>query len=192
MGAFNTARTFGWVSRLLHWLISVATIGLFVLALWYRTLDYGHPWYVSAPALHVSIGFVLVGFLVFRIAWSLTGPFPEHVGNSALENRLATLMHWALRLSLAALVVTGYLYATADGRPASIFGVVEVPALPMAKSLKGTVGWVHEYLSWTVIALASLHGLAALKHHFVDRDDTLRRMVSGRRTSPRDQRESRT
>ena len=190
MSAFNTPRTFGWVARLLHWVVALATVGLFLLAIWYRGLDYGHAWYVRAPALHVSLGFVLIAVVVLRLGWKLVNPSPDHAGGNPVENRLATLMHWALHVTLIGLVVTGYLFATADGRPASIFGIVEVPALPFAKSLKGTVGWVHEYLSYAIIALASLHALAALKHHFIDRDDTLRRMVSGRRTTPDQPRET--
>ncbi len=182
MSLLNTKRTFGWVARALHWIVAVATIGLFLLAIWYRSLDYGHPWYTAAPELHISIGFALILVILFRLIWLLFNVKPEHLGHNAVINRMAGLMHWALHLLLIALVITGYLYATADGRSASVFGVIEIPALPGAKSLKGTIGWLHEYLSYGIIIFASVHGFAALKHHFVDRDDTLRRMVSGGRT----------
>lgn len=177
----NSKETYGWITRALHWLVALATVGLFFLALWYRSLDYGHAWYTAAPALHISIGFLLIAVIVLRLIWSFSNPKPDHVGSNAIENRMAVLMHGALHLALIGLVVTGYLYATADGRPADVFGIIEIPALPNAKSFKGTIGWVHEYLSYGIIALASLHALAALKHHFIDRDDTLRRIVSGRR-----------
>ncbi len=179
MGARNTFNSYGWVARAFHWLVALGVIGMFALGLWMRGLDYYDPWYQPAPDLHISIGFVLLGFMVCRLLWKSINPKPVHIGTNAIENTLASMAHFGLYALLLALMISGYLYATAEGRPTDIFGVVQIPALPGVKSLKGTIGWVHEYLAYAVIGLASLHALAALKHHFVDKDETLSRMVRG-------------
>jgi len=74
-------------------------------------------------------------------------------------------------------MLSGYLISTADGRPISVFGWFEVPALLTSiPNQEDVAGLVHEYLAWGLVILAGLHGLAALKHHFIDRDPTLLRM----------------
>jgi len=144
-----------------------------------RSLDYYHPWYQTAPALHISIGLTLAGVMVFRVVWRALNPLPCHIGNSKIGHRLAGIAHLALYVLLIVLMTTGYLYATADGRATDMFGLLKIPAIPGVKSLKGTIGWVHKYFAYSLIGLVSIHALAALKHHFFDRDDTLRRMIVG-------------
>lgn len=185
MTARNTKATFGWVTRYMHWIAGILFFGLFVLALWYRDLDYEHQWYEAAPAWHISLGFVLAILVAIRIAWRFYDRLPEPISTNRLAIYAAKAVHLALLVGLIALAVTGYLFATADGRPASFFDIVEIPAIPGLKPyLKGVVAPVHTYTAYAVVALSILHALAAIKHHLVDRDDTLRRIVSGRRTNP--------
>jgi cytochrome b561 len=92
--------------------------------------------------------------------------------------RAAALGHGLLFFGLFALMLAGYLISTADGRGISLFGWFEVPALFSAFSDQEDIaGAVHKYLAWGLVIFAGLHGLAALKHHFIDRDSTLKRML---------------
>jgi cytochrome b561 len=76
------------------------------------------------------------------------------------------------------LMLSGYLISTADGRPISVFGLVGVPAtLTAIPNQEDVAGYVHQILAYTLIGLVALHALAALKHHFLDRDGTLLRML---------------
>jgi cytochrome b561 len=88
------------------------------------------------------------------------------------------LAHLALYVILFAIMISGYLISTADGQPINVFGWFNVPAsvtdLPDQADNAGTI---HLYLAWSVVVLSVLHGLAALKHHFIDRDVTLKRML---------------
>jgi cytochrome b561 len=88
------------------------------------------------------------------------------------------LAHGLLYLLLFALMVSGYLISTADGRGLEVFDWFAIPAtLSGLKGQEDLAGEVHLYLAWSLILLAALHALAALKHHFIDRDITLKRML---------------
>jgi cytochrome b561 len=79
---------------------------------------------------------------------------------------------------MVALMFSGYLISTADGREVDVFNLFSLPAMPFSiDNQEDIAGDVHEILAWTLILLSTIHGLAALKHHFVDRDNTLKRML---------------
>ena len=75
-------------------------------------------------------------------------------------------------------VISGYLITSADGSAIDVFDWFAVPSITGdQKGLEDTAGDIHEIATWAIIILASVHALAALKHHLLDRDDTLRRML---------------
>lgn len=175
----NTYDRFGAVAILLHWLIALVVIGLFAFGLYMTGLSYYDPLYNTLPALHKSIGGIAALLILLRIVWSLTSPSPAPAaGVKAWEQRVANIVHRSLNLLLLAIVVSGYLIATADGRPVEVFGWFEIPAtVTPIDNQEELAGKVHYLLAMTMIGLAALHALAALKHHFIDRDATLRRML---------------
>ncbi len=174
----NTPQTYGLVSILLHWLVAATVIGLFALGWWMVDLTYYDAWYKTGPDLHKSIGVLLFLAMLGRLAWRLfdAPPRPEPGGSPRL-NRLALGMHHLLYLLLFAIMLSGYLISTADGRAISVFGLLQVPAslsgLPQQADIAGKVHW---YLALSLIVLAAIHALAALKHHFINRDRTLKKM----------------
>lgn len=175
----NKANGYGWVSIAMHWLIALGVFVLFVLGLWMTSLDYYHPWYRRAPDIHRSLGALLALVLLFRLIWRLAVPVPVSVGRpSVLVSRLVGTAHWLLVLLPFLSVISGYLISTADGRALAVFDWFEIPALVSGvANLEDRAGEVHLLLSLILIFLASVHALAALKHHFLDRDATLRRML---------------
>ena len=77
-----------------------------------------------------------------------------------------------------AIGISGYLISTADGKPISVFGWFDVPAtLADAGAQADFAGALHFWLAWSVVVLSVMHGFMALKHHFIDKDDTLKRML---------------
>ena len=88
-------------------------------------------------------------------------------------------MHWGFYPLLLALMVSGYLMSTADGRPIEVFDWFSVPALIHDKGMEKTAGEIHELLADITMGLVIVHTLAALKHHFWDRSRVLARMWSG-------------
>ncbi len=179
----NTSTSYGTISILLHWLVAVAVIGLFVSGLWMVDLGYYDPWYNRAPALHRSVGIVVVFLVMARIAWRWVGGVPKpEPGTKRWENRVAHLVHLVLIFGVLAIAAAGYLMSTAKGAPIIVFDLFAVPAtihgLPGQADVAGDV---HYWLAVALIGVAGLHALAAFKHHFVDRDATLLRMLGMRR-----------
>lgn len=173
----NTENRYGLVSIALHWLVAVAVFGQLGLGLWIEELELYDPWYRSGPALHKSIGVLLFMVVALRLLWRWLNPHPAIAG-SAFERKAAVLAHRLLYLLLFATMLAGYLISTADGRPIDVFGLFEVPAtLSGFENQEDIAGEAHELLAFSLIGLVGLHALAALKHHFIDRDSTLQRML---------------
>ena len=175
----DTHQTYGAVSRWLHWLMAIAIFAMFALGVWMRTLTYYHPYYHSAPQLHKSIGIVLLGLLFIRFLWRLVNTDPDDDHLTKFERLASSVVHWGFYPLLLALFISGYLISTADGRPIEPFGLFSVPATLQLEHQEDIAGAIHRWLAYGIIALALLHTAAALKHHFIDRDTTLRRMWSG-------------
>lgn len=175
----NSSSRYGWVSIFMHWGVALAVFGLFALGLWMVGLDYYSTWRKDAPDLHKSIGLVLLGVMVLRVLWRFISPPPSTLQSYSRMTRIgAKFGHGFLYLALFAVMIAGYLISTADGVGIPVFGLFEVPALISGLPDQADVaGTVHLYLAWTLVIFAGLHGLAALKHHFVDRDATLVRML---------------
>jgi cytochrome b561 len=175
----NTQDHYGWISIGLHWLVALAVVGLFGLGLWMTGLTYYDAWYRRAPDLHKGVGVLLFFVMLARLAWHLGNARPRLSG-TPWEQRSARLVHGLLYFLLTALMVSGYLISTADGRAIDVFGLFSIPASLTGKRQEDIAGVVHEVIAYGVIALAALHALAAFKHHYVDHDNTLKRMLSPR------------
>ncbi|POT57755.1 cytochrome B [Citrobacter amalonaticus] len=184
MQFLNTPQRYGIISATLHWLMAVVIYGMFALGLWMVTLSYYDGWYHQAPELHKSIGILLMMGLVIRVIWRAISPPPPALTSYSRLTRIgAALGHIALYLLLFAIVISGYLISTANGKPISVFGWFDVPAtLADAGAQADLAGNLHLWLAWTVVIVSVLHGLMAVKHHFIDKDDTLNRM-SGKSSS---------
>ena len=180
----NTDEAYGIVAIALHWLVAAVVVGLFALGLWMVGLDYYDPWYRQGPFIHKSIGVLLFGVVLLRLVWRLTNARPRlEPGTSLPEARLAGATHFLLYLLLFAVMLAGYLISTADGRPVEVFGLFSVPAVISGLDQQEDIaGEVHLALAITLVSLAGIHALAALKHHFLDRDRTLMRMLGRRRS----------
>ena len=175
----NTESAYGWVAILLHWLVAIVVVGMFALGLWMVDLTYYESWYRRAPYIHKSIGILLFAVMVLRLAWRNANPKPRpEPGSSHLERRVAAFVHPLLYILLFCVMLSGYLISTADGRPIEVFGLFQVPAtISGLQNQEDMAGTIHLYLAVSVISFAAIHGAAALKHHFIDRDRTLKRML---------------
>lgn len=181
----NSPSRFGLLAILLHWSIALIIIGEFALGLFMTDLDYHHPLYQDLPELHESMGLLLGVLVLIRIAWSLISvrPTPES-GVSRLELRVSRLVQTLMNLLAIGIVVFGYLLSTATGDAILVFDSFSLPALVEVMEGQEDLSFFwHKWLAWTVIGFACLHSLGALKHHFIDRDETLRRMLGLRSRS---------
>jgi len=173
----NDQHSYGWGPIALHWLVALAIITLFGLGLYIDSLSYYDPEYRTVPHWHKSIGLLLAGLFIFRLAWRLFNRPPAPLPQPALLTTATHAVHGLLYLLLTVALVSGYLISTADGRAIAVFNWFEIPAIPpLAEDQEDIAGEIHEISTYALIALAGLHALAALKHHFINRDDTLKRM----------------
>jgi len=119
---------------------------------------------------------------LLRLAWRFVNPTPAAHG-SRLERLAAHLGHLLIYVLLLVVMVSGYLISTARGRGISVFDWFEVPALISRLPNQETIaGEIHWYAALALMVLAAGHVLAALKHHFLDRQDTLTRMLNPSRS----------
>ncbi|WP_210484090.1 cytochrome b [Pantoea ananatis] len=175
----NSPGRYGWLSIFLHWSMALVIYAMFALGLWMVGLSYYDTWYHNAPEIHKSIGVILMLALIIRLIWRVVSPPPKPLSSySPLVRITAVVAHGLLYGLLIAILFSGYLISTADGKPVSVFGWFSLPAvLTGAGEQADLAGDIHLWLAWSILILSVLHGLAALKHHFIDRDITLKRML---------------
>ena len=117
--------------------------------------------------------------MVLRVLWRFISPPPPTLASYSRMTRLgAKFGHAFLYLCLFAVMIAGYLISTAEGVGIPVFDWFEVPALVSGlPDQADNAGAIHLYLAWVLVIFSGLHALAALKHHFIDRDVTLKRML---------------
>lgn len=181
MALMNTVQRYGWVSIIMHWIMSVVIFGLFGLGLWMRSLDYYDAWYHKAPDLHQSIGMLMLALLLLRLLWTGINVKPAIIG--APWERIGGLVaHHLLYLLMLVIMVSGYLIPTAEGEGFDLFGWLHVPALLTLTPVQADInGAIHRVSAWSIMTLAGLHTAAALKHHLINRDETLLHMLGMKR-----------
>ena len=174
----NSKHSYGLISITLHWLIALLIIGLFASGLYMTELDYYHPLYQKLPHYHESLGILLTVLLLARVLLLWLQPRPQ-VLSSGWQQRLARAMHIVLYLLPVLVVVFGYLLSSAEGQAIAVFNWFSLAAIDMNIEYQADIfGWLHYYVAIALLVLAGGHALAALKHHFIDKDTTLKRMLT--------------
>jgi len=178
MGFKNSSSQWGLLTIIIHWISALTVIGLFALGLWMVELTYYDDWYRTGPALHETVGITLFVLTLVRLIWRLKTITPDGIpSHTRWERRAAAIVMFLLYLLLFSVMVSGYLISTADGRGIELFGLLEIPAtLYGIEQQENITGEIHLISATLLISVALLHAGAALKHHFIDRDVTLKRM----------------
>jgi len=163
----------------LHWLIAVLVFVLFFIGIWMVELGYYDPWYHRAPWWHKSLGVVVLILLLVRAIWQF---FHDKVVSlltkGSWQDKLSCWVHSLMNLLVVLIGISGYFIVTAKGKSLIVFDWFSIPALLQdIANLEDWAGEVHYYLAYALMGLVTLHILAALKHHFVDKDAVLNRML---------------
>lgn len=173
----NPTEHYDILGRSLHWVIVLLVSIMLLLGYLMQDMSpaYKFWWY----NLHKSIGITTLGLMLVRLGWRLTSkqPAPPRK-HSFWERQLAKYIHGLFYIVLILMPLSGWLMSTASGHPPKYFWLFYWP-LPLQTnhSLATIAHHTHALLAWTLIILIGLHTLAVLKHHLIDRDDTLRRML---------------
>jgi cytochrome b561 len=166
----------------LHWLIAILIVGAFALGLFMTDIPGFSPTKLRYYAWHKWAGVTVLLLAAVRLLWRLKNRPPALPTDMPLwQRRAAHALHNVLYMFIFAVPLSGYFYTLAAGFPVVWFGVVQLPVLiAKNKALADLLEPVHYWLNMAMAAVVVLHVMAALKHHVVDRDDTLRRMLPGR------------
>lgn len=166
-------------AMLLHWLIALLIIATFFLGLSMVAIPGFSPTKLKYFSWHKWMGVTVLLLAVLRVLWRATHTPPAKLASIPdWQHKIAEGMHYLLYILIFAVPISGYLYSYAAGVPVVYLGLWQMPA-PIAPDpeLKATLKTVHYVLTMTMAAAVVAHALAALKHHFIDRDVTLKRML---------------
>ncbi|TNE28329.1 MAG: cytochrome b [Alphaproteobacteria bacterium] len=180
MALKNTENSYGWVSRLLHWLVFALVAGLLAVGL-YMTDQKFSPTILKLYGLHKGIGITVLALAVLRVVWTLSNTAPKMLGlEKPVEKLAARSVHGLLYLCLFIMPLSGWVMSSAAGYPVSVFGLFTLPNLvEPSKALHALVEEIHELTAYGFMALIAAHAGAAFLHHFKQKDRTLIRMIKG-------------
>lgn len=168
----------------LHWITAVLIVVNLVLGVSMVGLPIS-PRKLNWYLWHKSIGLTVFLLTSLRIAWRLVRPHPAPVPMPAWQTRAARVSHAALYVLLFVIPVSGWIYSSATGVQVVYLGLVPLPNLvPKDRALGEVLRLVHITLNSLLVAVATVHAGAALRHHIVDRDSVLARMLPPWRARP--------
>lgn len=174
----SSATRYSAVAQGFHWIIAGLIVTQFTLAWMADDLPLGMR-KLALLARHKSFGMTVLMLAVLRLLWRLFNRPPELPGHMSRPERLAArATHILFYALLFAMPLTGWLMSSAKNYSVSWFGLFTWPDL-IGKNDRAfeLLKTTHETLSWLLFGLAILHILAALKHHFWDKDTVLTRML---------------
>jgi cytochrome b561 len=177
----DKSTTYSIIDRVNHWLVAAAVIGL-LAAGW--TLYLGALDREAAGNLrnmHKAIGVCVLVFGIWRVGYRLVSGFPERVGAApSWQAMSARIAHYILLAGILVMPVSGLARGYFAGRGTDVFGLFSIPGAAVENEALSNLGSaIHFFAGLLVTLVLVLHILAALKHHFVDRDATFVRMLSG-------------
>jgi len=166
------------VAIALHWLIAAVILGTFVLGQYMTSLQLS-PAKLKLYSYHKWIGVTIFLLVLARLAWRLAHRPPAPPASMpAWQHSAAGIAHFFLYALTMAIPISGWLMSSASGFQVVYLGMVPIPdVLAKNKEMAEQLKELHEALNWLMVLVVALHVAAALKHHLVDRDDVLRRML---------------
>lgn len=164
---------------LLHWLIAILIVSAFALGLTMVDIPGITPTKLKYYSWHKWLGVTVLALACFRLLWRLAHRPPSYpLSMPMFQQKAAHGLHGLLYLLMFAVPVSGYFYSLAAGVPVVYLGMLPLPVLiDPNPEWKPVLKQVHYVLNWTMCACVSMHVLAAFKHHFIDRDGVLKRML---------------
>ena len=159
----------------LHWAIAALFFSLAALGAWMTEIGYYDSYYHDSLLWHRTLGIVLFALAVLKIA---TAKPVNPAGLRLWEWRAARVVHFLLFALLLVVPASGYIISTSAGNAAELaFGLSAPPFFAVSDVARDVAIELHYWAAYIGVAIALLHAAAALKHHFVDKNDVLRRML---------------
>ncbi|MCB1584386.1 MAG: cytochrome b [Xanthomonadales bacterium] len=166
------------ITRLLHWVTALLVIALFFSGWYMVQLDYYHPWYHKLPELHIVTGLLLALLWLLVLSRLFLPKVKFNQNHPFLERLLSQIVKWLFYLTVSIMVISGYLMSTASGEAFVLLNLIKIPAVSHFSAAQiDNLGLIHEYTSYTIMLLLGFHIIGAFKHHFFDKDNTLKHML---------------
>ncbi len=195
MSVKNTADNYGSIAKTLHWVTALLFLGAYISVYyrdWFTEEKTPENW--TALQLHLSIGVTIAIVVALRIIWRMTNRTPDLEPGTRLEHLAAHLGHYALYAIMIILPVTGYMGTGVNTEYFLMFDIPKFDGTPLFELLVSNglgmtfeefekpMDFIHkkilgEWLAWILIVG---HALAALYHHFVRKDRTLKKMTNSK------------
>jgi len=179
MSLGNTAARWGGFNKFMHWALFLVLAGVFITVNIAMGLEKGDPTKGLLMMLHKSFA---VTVLVLMVIWRVKragSPRPEPYG-AAWQVRLSQVVQWAIILLALFMPIGGFLMSQFFESPLVLFNLIQVPQiLPGNEELGGVLMSMHRIAGPTFFFIILAHIAGALWHHFIDKDETLKRMLPG-------------
>ena len=176
----DTSERYGPVSQAFHWLTVALFAAQFGIAFYMHDLPRG-PSKLEWYALHKSIGVTILVLILLRLAWrraNVKPPLPPDMPR--WQEIAAHGVQHSMYLIMVLMPISGLVMSWAANYPVSVYGLFTLPNLVApSETLKEAMEVVHLVFAWTVAGLVSAHVAGALNHHFIQKDNVLRRMLPG-------------
>ena len=179
----DTEKKFSGITVSLHWIVAIVFIGMLAVGIYmHETKAYG------LYDIHKSVGITLFLFVLVRVAWRIKNGWPVPVSTyAAIEQLMAKVVHWVLIIGTVVMPISGMMMSAGGGHGLAVFGLEllatnpdpldSTKVIPLNEAIGGLGHTIHGVLAKVMIAAIVLHIAGALKHHMVDKDGTLRRML---------------
>ncbi|SHH56204.1 cytochrome b [Massilia sp. CF038] len=167
------------IAILFHWLIALLIIGAFTMGVVMTDMPGITPTKLKYYSWHKWAGVTILALAALRLLWRLSHRAPAYPDSMPTwQKSAANLLHGLLYVLMFAIPLSGYFYTLSAGFPVVYFGLFELPVLMGPDpALKPVLKAVHYWLNMGLLGAVGAHVLAALKHHFIDRDGVLKRMM---------------
>lgn len=172
----NSENKFGVISKLFHWLIALMIIAMLIIGC---LLGFTHKTtFQSLMYYHQSIGVTVLILMILRFIWRLCNRTPAYPDSmQPFEKTIAHSMAWLLYILIFSIIAAGMLMTAFHGYPIKFWAWPFHLPVKANKSLSHLFNAIHYYLAWTILACVLIHILASLYHHFIRKDNILKRML---------------
>lgn len=177
MSIKNTLKRYGWVSILLHWTMAIIILGLIAIGLYMTRIPLSSL-KLKLYMYHKEFGMLVLLLALIRLIWRLINKTPQLLSLPMWERFIARFVHWAFYAFMFILPLSGWLLSSAAGLPPVFFNLFIFPNLIEAnEEVRLLITPFHKWFAYTLSVILGLHIAASLKHHFINKDDILRRMI---------------
>ncbi|MEM1129151.1 MAG: cytochrome b [Pseudomonadota bacterium] len=169
---------YDFISRLNHWIIAVAIIGMLIFGIYIFQFVPSGPEKGALIGIHKAIGFLILIYGIWRVSYRLFQGFLEDAAPMPKwQSVTARSVHILLLAGVIIMPLSGFIGNFFGGRTIEVFGLLTIPGGPKVEAISNVAYGVHVNFAWIMVVAVVLHILGALKHQLVDHDATLRRMV---------------